>query len=166
MKKLFLSFILLLIWTGVWGQNQATYFDSPRKMTRTFIDATRVTVDYYINMGNNSSQEFYNDGTLDLHIQQIMIGQNTATLTIEAYGILRRKYATAAVPAGNDSTVTAYIDSTRVASFSIDNVVKIYALDGLFTTFKMYDGIRLALKLTTHDSAYVFSGLRNRYYRK
>ncbi len=166
MKKLFLCICFLFISSEVWAQNQATYFDSPRRMTRTFLDASRVTVDYYINMGNKNTQTFYNDGTLDLHIQQIMIGQSTATLTIEAYGILRRNYATAAVPAGNDSTVTAYVDSTRVASFSIDNVVKIYAVDGLFTTFKMYDGIRLALKLTVQDSAYVFSGLRNRYYRK
>ncbi len=166
MKKLFLCFTFLLICSTVLAQNQATYFDSPRRMTRTFIDASRVTVDYYINMGNDVDQEFYNDGTLDLHIQQFMVGQNTATLTIEAYGILVRDYATAAVPAGNDSTVTAYIDSTRIASFSIDEVVKIYAIDGLFTTFKMYDGIRLALKLTSQDSAYVFSGLRNRYYRK
>ncbi len=164
MKKLFLCVCFLLLWTEVKGQNNPTYFDSPRRMSRDTVGVlTRLTRDFYFNPGNKSTQEFYNGGTIDLHIQQYMFGAGTATLTIEAYGIIIRKYATKAKPAGDDSSVTAYIDSSRIASFTVDSTLKVYALDGLFTTFKMFDGVRIVEKTSTADSVEVWSGLRTRF---
>lgn len=164
MKKLFLCFIFLLLFTGVKGQNNPTYFDSPRRMARDTVGVvTRETRDFYFNPGNNSSQEFYNGGTIDLHIQQYMFGAGEATLTIEAYGIIIRKYAQLGNPVGLDSSVTAYIDSSRIASFTVDSTLKVYPLDALFTTFKMYDGVRLVYKTSSNDSVEVWSGLRTRF---
>lgn len=164
MKKLFLCFIFLLIWTGVWGQNNPTYFDIPRKMVYDSTGvANRAVRDFYFNTGSDSTGKFYNGGTVDLNFSHIMTGTGTATLTVEAYGIIRVVSPKIGNPVGADSVITAYIDSTRLASFTVDSTWRALAVDGLFTTFKMYDGIRVVWKSSTQDSVDVWSLLRTRF---
>lgn len=170
MKKLFLCFVFLFIWSGVKGQNNPTYFDTPKRMAKDtlLVASSRTVRDFYINTADDSLSGFYNDGTIDLAIIGSMVGENTATITIDAYGIVLKKYeiTTVLVTGALDSSKTfiaSYIDSTRIGTLSANDVLNVFAVDGLFTTFKMYDGIRFVYKTSVQDSVVAWSNIRNRF---
>lgn len=164
MKKFFL-FVVFILASGAFAQNNPTYFDLPKKMARDTVYAnTRETRDFYFNPGNSATQWKFNEGTVDLHVMARMVGQNTATLKIDAYGIVRLNYEKKAQPVGADSMVTAYIDSCNIeAATTIDSTLNKFAIDQLFPTFKMYDGIRVVFTRASQDSVEVWSGLRSRF---
>ena len=157
MKRFFALLLLLFIPVVLFSQ---THFDIPYRAVYDTVthQTTRAVLDFFFNPANDSTvREVINSGSVDLNVIADMwsvaagAGGGTDTLTIEVYGLTTKKFPIATY--GTDVQITFPTDSTRLGTIPVSSTTSItsFSLDDKFSTFFMFDGVRVVLKTGGSD---------------
>lgn len=156
MKKVFL---MLMIAVPLLAQK---FVEAPGYMVKDTLNVTtRCVRDFYFNSANSAMGYSATAGSIDLDIYADVINGTPATdtMTVELYG-LKRKFldATSIYPTlmVGDSINVGTVALSSTATFES------YAIDVLYSSFEMFDGVRVVYKKggSDDDSLVVYSNVR------
>jgi hypothetical protein len=156
MKKVFL---MLVIAVPIWAQQ---FVEAPRYMVKDTLNVTtRCVRDFYFNSANSAMSYSASAGSIDLDIYADVINQSAATdtMTVEIYGLKRKMVDASAI-----YPTVMVGDSMNVGTIALSSTATFesYAIDVLYTSFEMFDGLRVVYKKggSDDDSLVVYSNVR------